>query len=98
MYFLHARHFYFTVGRRKTVNKLSKSPISYLKRVLTTCGTVIALAQVGQEIRVILKITSCSRFSVVVVRTAIGTKATQSSHAASPIFLPAGRFRNPTLA
>jgi hypothetical protein len=31
-------------------------------------------------------ITSCSRFSVAVVRTATGHKATQSSHAASPIF------------
>src|SRR6185295_4722554 len=31
-------------------------------------------------------ITSCSRFLVAVVRTATGNKATQSSHAASPLF------------
>src|SRR5689334_23007735 len=33
-------------------------------------------------------ITSCSRFSVTVVRTVTGHKAMRSSHAASPIFLP----------
>src|SRR5256714_15395713 len=37
-------------------------------------------------------ITSCSRFSVTVVRTVTGHKAMQSSHAASPIFLPRERF------
>ena len=47
------------------------------------CSAIRGARDTGDD-----NITSCSRFSVAVVRTVTGHKATQSSHAASPIFLP----------
>jgi hypothetical protein len=86
MYFLHAPLLSYEGCGGEKPNKLAK--IEQIVPGMSArfhwhhdCSSMCGARDTGDD-----NITSCSRFTVAVVRTATGNKATQSSHAASPIF------------
>jgi hypothetical protein len=86
MYFLHANARFTRRENRQELNKFAElldmlTGMSPSRHWHLDCTSLSGARDTGDD-----NITSCSRFSVAVVRTATGHKATQSSHAASPIF------------